>query len=210
MRSRRFWAVSNRTGNPVVRLVLRSPLHRLLSRRTALITVTRRSSSSSAATGIRSKWRLRRTPTRRAAAWLPRAPVGSRYISWLRRFRYEVRCWGGLSPDLGESVGASRRLTSDPRVARRLLDPVVGVPRPVWGHDELKAGGMWNSNSVIAWLIATGGLPLDPRRQPPRGRAPGWFAGLEVARRGGASDRGHAVGARYDRGAARATLETAS
>lgn len=44
MRSRRFWAVWNRTANPVVRLILRSPLHRLLSRRTALISVTGRSS----------------------------------------------------------------------------------------------------------------------------------------------------------------------
>jgi F420H(2)-dependent quinone reductase len=44
MRSRRFWTVWNRTANPVVRLVLRSPFHGLLSRRTALITVTGRSS----------------------------------------------------------------------------------------------------------------------------------------------------------------------
>jgi len=44
MRSRRFWAVWNRTVNPVVRLVLRSPLHGLLSRRTALITVIGRRS----------------------------------------------------------------------------------------------------------------------------------------------------------------------
>jgi hypothetical protein len=44
MSSRRFWAVWNRTVNPVVRLVLRSPLHGLLSRRTALLTVTGRRS----------------------------------------------------------------------------------------------------------------------------------------------------------------------
>jgi hypothetical protein len=44
MISRRFWAVWSRTANPVVRLVLRSPLHGLLSRRTALITVTGRRS----------------------------------------------------------------------------------------------------------------------------------------------------------------------
>ena len=44
MRSRRFWAVWNRAGNPAVRLVLRSPLHMLLSRRMALITVTGRTS----------------------------------------------------------------------------------------------------------------------------------------------------------------------
>jgi hypothetical protein len=110
--------------------------------------------------------------------------VGSRYVGWLRRFRYEVRCCrGGSIPDLAEAVGGPRRLTGDPRLARRLLDLVATVPRPVWGCDELNAGEMWNSNSVIAWLIAAAGLPTDFLRPPPRGRAPGWDAGLEVARR---------------------------
>ncbi len=110
--------------------------------------------------------------------------VGSRYLGWWRLFRYEVRCWrGGSIPDLDEAIGAPRRLTSDPEVARRLLDVVAAVPRPVWGRDELEAGEMWNSNSVTAWLIATAGLPTDLLRPPPGGRAPGWDAGLEVARR---------------------------
>jgi hypothetical protein len=116
--------------------------------------------------------------------------VGSRYLGWLRLFRYEVRCWcSGSIPDLGEAVGGPRRLTSDPRVARRLLDLVTTVPGPVWGRDELKTGEMWNSNSMIAWVIATAGLSTDHLRPPPRGRAPGWYAGLEVARRSGASER---------------------
>jgi hypothetical protein len=119
--------------------------------------------------------------------------VGSRYVGWWRLFRYEVRCWrGGSIPDLAEAVGAPRRLTSDPWVARRLLDLVPTVPRPVWGRDELKAGEMWNSNSVIAWLIASAGLSTELLGPPPRGRAPGWFAGLEVARRSDAYDRAHA------------------
>jgi hypothetical protein len=110
--------------------------------------------------------------------------VGSRFLGWLRLFRYEVRCWrGGSIPDLGEAVGGPHRLSSDPRVGRRLLDLVATVPRPVWGRDELKAGEMWNSNSMIAWLIATAGLSTDLLRPPPRGRAPGWCAGLEVAGR---------------------------
>jgi hypothetical protein len=110
--------------------------------------------------------------------------VGSRYLGWLRLFRYEVRCWsGGSIPDLGEAVGGPRTLTSDPGVARGLLDLVPTVPKPVWGRDELKAGEMWNSNSMIAWLIATAGLSTDQLRPPPRGRAPGWHAGLAVARR---------------------------
>jgi hypothetical protein len=113
--------------------------------------------------------------------------VGSRYIGWLRLFRYEVRCWrGGSIPDLGAAVGGPHRLTSDPRIARRLLDVVSAIPRPVWGRDELHAGEMWNSNSVAAWLIATAGLSTDQLRPPAHGRAPGWHAGLEVARRSGA------------------------
>ena len=64
-----------------------------------------------------------------------------------------------------------------------MLELVTAVPTPVWGRDELRAGEMWNSNSVIAWLIAGAGLPTDALHPPPRGRAPGWSAGLEVARR---------------------------
>jgi hypothetical protein len=110
--------------------------------------------------------------------------VGSRHLGRLRVFRYEIRCWrGGSIPDLGAAVDGPSRLSSDPRVARRLLDLVPTVPRPVWGRDELKAGEMWNSNSMIAWLIATAGLSTDHIRPPAHGRAPGWHAGLDVARR---------------------------
>ena len=110
--------------------------------------------------------------------------VGSRYVGWLRLFRYEVRCCrGGSIPDLAEAVGGPCRLSSRPRVARRLLDLVATVPAPVWGRDELEAGEMWNSNSMIAWLIASADLSTEHLRPPPRGRAPGWDAGLVVARR---------------------------
>lgn len=128
--------------------------------------------------------------------------VGSRHIGWLRLFRYEVRCWrGGSIPDLGEAVGDPMRLTSDPRIARGLLDLVRTVPTPVWGRDELQAGEMWNSNSMIAWLIASASLPTDLLRPPVRGRAPGWNAGLDVARRSPAPARRDA-----DAGQAAATL----
>jgi hypothetical protein len=118
--------------------------------------------------------------------------VGSRQAGRLRLFRYEVRCWrGGSIPDLGEAVGGPHRLSSDPRVARRLLDLAATVPTPVWGRDELNTGEMWNSNSMTAWLIAATGLPTDLLRPPPRGRAPGWHAGLEAAHRSAAHERGH-------------------
>jgi hypothetical protein len=116
--------------------------------------------------------------------------VGSRYLRWWRLFRYEVRRWrGGSIADLGAAVGGPHRLTSDPQFAHRILDAVTTVPRPVWGRDELETGEMWNSNSVAAWLIATAGLSTDDLQPPPHGRAPGWHAGHEVARRSEASSR---------------------
>jgi hypothetical protein len=102
----------------------------------------------------------------------------------LRLFRYEVRCWrGGAIPDLGAAVGGARRLTDDPLVARGIVDAVATVPTPVWGRDELRAGEMWNSNSVVAWLIATVGLATKQLGPPAGGRAPGWASGLAVAAR---------------------------
>ena len=124
-------------------------------------------------------------------------PVGSRCLGWWRRFRYEVRCWaGGSIPDLRYAVGGPYRLTGDPRAAGRLLDLVATVPMLVWGRDELEAGEMWNSNSVIAWLLATSGLPAALLRPPPPGRAPGWHAGVEVAALG---DGRHAAAERVER-----------
>src|SRR4051794_12148176 len=113
--------------------------------------------------------------------------VGSRYAGRLRLFRYEVRCWrNGSIPDLADAVGPPCRASSDPRVARRLLALMRDVPTPVWGRDELNPGEGWNSNSVIAWLLAAAGIPTEALRPPAHGRAPGWCAGLEVARRSGA------------------------
>ena len=110
--------------------------------------------------------------------------VGSRHLGRLRLFRYEVRRWrGGTIPDLGEAVGGPRRLSREPCVARRVLGLVATVPTPVWGRDELQAGEMWNSNSLVAWLIAAAGVSTEHLRPPEGGRAPGWHAGVEVARR---------------------------
>jgi hypothetical protein len=110
--------------------------------------------------------------------------VGSRWAGRFRIFRYEVRRWrGGVIPDVDEAVDSPRRLTDDPGVAQRVLELAPLVPTAVWGRDELAAGEMWNSNSIIAWLLARSGVPTDAIRPPAGGRAPGWQAGLVVARR---------------------------
>jgi hypothetical protein len=110
--------------------------------------------------------------------------VGARTAGRLRLFRYEVRRWrDGVIPDVAEAVESPRRLSDDPDHARRLLELVPQVPTPVWGRDELRAGEMWNSNSTISWLIARSQLDIDSVEPPRGGRAPGWRAGIVIARR---------------------------
>ena len=110
--------------------------------------------------------------------------VGTRWASRFRIFRYEIRLWrGGRIPDVAEAVDSPMRLTSDENRARLLVGLVSQVPTPVWGRDELGTEEMWNSNSVTSWLIARSGLDPESVRPPAGGRAPGWNAGLVVARR---------------------------
>jgi hypothetical protein len=110
--------------------------------------------------------------------------VGARAAGRFRLFRYEIRRWrDGVIPDIAEAVDSPHRLSDDPGCARRLLELVPQVPTPVWGRDELRAGEMWNSNSTISWLITLSGLDVESIPLPRGGRAPGWQAGIVVARR---------------------------
>jgi hypothetical protein len=110
-------------------------------------------------------------------------PVGSRLAGRFRLFRYEVRRWrDGVIPDIAEAV-SSVRVTDEPAQASQILDLVPSVPALVWGRDEGHTGDMWNSNSVISWLIASVGLDVGGIQPPSGGRAPGWQAGLEIAGR---------------------------
>ena len=111
-------------------------------------------------------------------------PVGARWLGRSRIFRYEVRCWaGGRIPDIAEAVDSPVRTTEDPMSVQNALALLRAVPSLTWGRDELGAGEMWNSNSLVAWVLArsdhdmVGGCrgggdcqPSGPRRGD-RGRA---------------------------------------
>ena len=110
--------------------------------------------------------------------------VGAHVAGRFRLFRYEVRRWrDGTIPDVAEAVESPRRLSGDLDRARRLLELAPQVPTPVWGRDALRAGEMWNSNSLISWLMVRSGVRVETVAPPAGGRAPGWEAGLVVARR---------------------------
>lgn len=109
-------------------------------------------------------------------------PVWSRRLMRWRPFRYEVRRWPeGTIADRGFAVGGPQSLSADRAMAHRLLDAVGEVPPMVWGRRPEGATEMWNSNSVISWLLARTGMDLTPVRPPAAGRAPGWKTGIEIA-----------------------------
>jgi hypothetical protein len=111
-------------------------------------------------------------------------PVGAKWLGRYRFFRYEVRCWrDGSIPDATEAVQSPQRLSNDPRRVASLLELLGTVPPLTWGRDEIRCGDMWNSNSLVAWLLAGTGHDMRRIRPPRGGRAPGWHAGLVLASR---------------------------
>lgn len=111
-------------------------------------------------------------------------PVGSRWAGHLRLFRYEIHRWrDGVIPDIAEAVDSPRVLSRDLERAQRVLDLIASVPTPVWGRDELGTGEMWNSNSIMSWVITSAGLDVESIHPPAHGRAPGWQAGITIAYR---------------------------
>lgn len=128
-------------------------------------------------------------PTSRGVV-LEGAVASARLERW-RVFRYEVRRWrDGILLDAEPEVIGPQRLSNDPDQATRLLQWTTLLPRLVWGRDQLRTGEMWNSNSVISWLLAKSGLPVEEIPSPPGIRAPGWDAGIAVARRSPETARG--------------------
>ncbi len=131
-------------------------------------------------------------------------PVGLGWLGRLRLFRYEVRCWnGGDIPDRAFAPAPPVVIPLASDEAEPLLRRVGEVPRYIWGRDPGKGGDpqracasgrtctsgrvgdMWNSNSLISWLLATSGIATDGLVPPDGGSAPGWAAGVAIAQAGG-------------------------
>jgi hypothetical protein len=106
-------------------------------------------------------------------------PVGARSLGRSRLFRYEVRCWpGGSIPDASATLGGRVRVASSMEQARRTVDLVPQFPTYTWGRDELHTGDMWNSNTLVSWLLVRAGIDMTEIGPPSGGRAPGWAAGV--------------------------------
>jgi hypothetical protein len=111
-------------------------------------------------------------------------PVGARWLGRWRWFRYEVRCWrDGCIPDADEAVGGPQPLSSDVGRSTQLLQLLPQVPDLTWGRDDQGLGEMWNSNSLVGWLLSSTGHDMREIVPPRGGRAPGWGAGLALTSR---------------------------
>lgn len=127
-----------------------------------------------------------------AAAWGPATRIGDRGVTvtgpvgftWLGRirfFRYEIRCWsGGTIPDVDAAI-ARFEVPTDADRAASLIALTHRVPPHTWGRDEIGVGEMWNSNSVIAWLLSRSGHDASVAVPPAGFRAPGWRSGQVAA-----------------------------
>jgi hypothetical protein len=110
--------------------------------------------------------------------------VGLRPLGRSRLFRYEIRrSRGGAIPDRDEAVGGARTVSTDVERARKVLAAVPDCPAATWGRDELSTGDMWNSNSLVAFVLMRAGLDARELTPPEGGRAPGWLSGVVAAAR---------------------------
>lgn len=109
-------------------------------------------------------------------------PVGLQVLGRLRFFRYEVRCWpDGELPGRGWAQCGDAPVSQDAAVARTLVSRSGTVPLLTWGRSVPGARDMWNSNSVVAWLLTIAGADVSAVVPPDGGWAPGWQAGIAKA-----------------------------
>jgi hypothetical protein len=111
-------------------------------------------------------------------------PIGSRHLGRFRALRYEVRVSReGTVADVDEAVASPQHPSNDEPQALRVLEMAALVLAFVWGRDQLGTGEMWNSNSVISWVLARSDLPAAEIQPPEEGRRTWMASGRGPAQR---------------------------
>lgn len=121
--------------------------------------------------------------TRGPRGVVAQGPVGIAWFGASRFFRYEIRCWrDGTIPDLEWAVGPPHRFPLAAEDVGALIGRIPRAPQLTWGRDVFGIGDMWNSNSLISWLLQSAGIDAAALAPPERGDAPGWRSGIVAAR----------------------------
>ncbi len=101
-------------------------------------------------------------------------------------FRYQLLCAEKERlPDEEWAIESPVPLSEDPALAVRILETARRVPALVWGRRARGTNEMWTSDSAIAWLLCSAGIDAGALVLPAGTQAPGWRAGIEVAKRTG-------------------------
>lgn len=95
---------------------------------------------------------------------------------------YSSMLAGWFDPGRGGSGGQSA--TVEQRLHRGGTDALAGarLPNGRLGARRVRTGDIWNSNSLVSWLLVRSGHDVGSVRPPPHGRAPGWAAGVAIGR----------------------------
>lgn len=110
-------------------------------------------------------------------------PVGFRGANRFRLLRYQVRCVRAARlPDEEWTLGSAVRLSGDCATASDVLALAAAIPKHIWGLRARGTSEMWTSDSAIAWMLERAGIDTAAIPFPSASRAPGWIAGVEVAR----------------------------
>ena len=87
----------------------------------------------------------------------------------------------GIIPDVDWALGPPTQFPLSLLDTRALLARVELTPRLTWGSDPFGIGDMWNSNSLVSWLLETSGINAAELTPPADGSAPGWRSGIAAA-----------------------------
>lgn len=110
-------------------------------------------------------------------------PVGTRLAARLRIFQYQLRLRESAELPDEQWIASVHRLASDPSAIEGVLGHARLVPPYTWGRRVPGTKEMWTSDSALSWLLTRAGVALGEAGPPPGGRAPGWDAGIAIARR---------------------------
>lgn len=111
-------------------------------------------------------------------------PVGARLAGRLRLFTYQLRLReDDRLPDEQYRVQPPERVACEKAAVDRLLELGPALPVYTWGRRVPGTSEMWTSDSAVSWLLIKSGIDAASIALPPKSRAPGWRAGIEVALR---------------------------
>jgi hypothetical protein len=122
-------------------------------------------------------------PARTSTGVVGNGPILSRALGWMRMFQYEIRRWkNGVVEAKDKSTRPPSTYVITRDQALQIIDGASRAPRHPWGQDVLGNGDMWNSNSLVSFVLVSAGMDPAAIEPPASADWPGWDTGVALAR----------------------------